>query len=504
MNKRHILFSLVAVFAVFIWVGQAAATLQYMDDKLTINGMFQTQVRWHIAGKNPNNEDFSCDPEDNNDLNMLRTLAQFEINYAPSYNWNWFAKIRAINESSKWDSNVRGYDAFPKEYPWDAKLEDDNNMIELAEFFTDIITGPVWWRLGKQQVSWGQTDGFRLLDIVNPLDLSWRLISDPTFEGHDNVRESLWMIRFNYNMTWLQAIDNGMLELIYIPQKHVWDQLPATGSPYNVVPAILDIHNEREDGHEWGAKFSGLWGRWQFSLNYFRSYNDGAITVVNGPVPGDGWGVPLGGDIAPPAGIGCEDFLRLAATGKHPLLHDIGFSLTYDENEITKAVYRVEFLWEPDRPYEAGGNARVEDINTIKYMIGIDRPTWIRWLNPRRTVAFSFQMFMTYTPEDDSSDLRDDIITLDGGQVQSTTTLFTLAVDTQYKQDRIHPIIFYAYDTRGGYWFAPQCEFLWGDNWRFYVMGTFFGGSDKETPGNNAIAPLYWWDDIMFRVTYQF
>lgn len=502
MNKTLKLFVVLVALAAFFTAGEATA-YEYMDGKLNINGFLQTQYRLHVAGANPNNEKNTCDPNDKNDTNMWRSMAQFEINYEATPLWNWYAKVRAVTEQARQDKEVRKFEAHPKSYPGDFKMEDDDNMLELAEFYTDITCGNFWLRLGKQQVAWGQTDGFRLLDIVNPLDMSWRLIADAMYEGHDNVRESLWMVRLNYSMPMLPVVDNGMLELIYIPQKHVWDELPAVGSPYNVVPAVLDIHHERQDGNEWGAKFSGLYKRLEFSLNYFRAYSDYGVAIVTGPPrPDDGWGAPFFAPGGPP--FNCNDYGRLKTTGKHPLMNHIGWSASYDENDITKAVYRVEFLWEPDRPYEGGGNAKVSRIPTMKYMLGIDRPTWIRWLNARRTVSFGFQFFQTLTINADSSELRRRVITLDGGQCQSTTTLMTFAVDTQYKQDRIHPIIFYAYDTRGGYWFAPQCEFLWGDNWRFYVMGTFFGGSAKDTPGNNAIAPLYWWDDVMFRVTYQF
>jgi hypothetical protein len=104
---------------------------------------------------------------------------------------------------------------------------------------------------------------------------------------------------------------------------------------------------------------------------------------------------------------------------------------------------------------------------------------------------------------DNEDDLDDMLITLSGGRVQSLTTTFTLNIDTNYKQDRIHPILFFAWDPRNAFWVAPQCEFLYGDHWRFYIMGTWIGGEDRN-PANDGLGGLYWWDEIMFRVTYQF
>ena len=515
MLKKHKFLIILALSLSVIFLGKDGwCAFEYMDGKLVVNGFIQSQIRIHVAQQNPNNVRI-FGGEMNNDINMFRNHLQFEINYAHSPRFNLFTKIKFINElNNAVDSKVTGYEAFPVAYPGDLKLEDDNNMVQIQELYADITCGNWWLRLGKQTVSWGQTDGFTLLDIINPNDLSWRLISDPMYEGHDNVREPLWMIRANYSMPFITFVDNAMLELLYIPTfvpKYVPEE---AGNPYNIVTTALRVHHERPDGNEWGAKFSGLWKRLEFSLNYFRAYSDNGITVLPGLATGnltfipDGkWGVPhllpFGVDI-PPAGLGREDLFRLFALARHPLQHHLGFSFSYDDTEFLGGVWRVEFLYEPDRPYEKGGNLTTERIKTVKYMIGFDRPTFIRCLNKRRTFGIGFQLFQTVIAEDHDQ-LDDDNITLNGppGRVQSMTTYMTLAIDTQYSSDRIHPILFTAYDPRGGYWIAPQCEFLYGDNWRFYVMATFFGGGDRN-PANDTLGGLYWWDDLMFRVTYQF
>jgi len=515
MLKKHKFLIILLLSLSIIFLGKNGwCAFEYMDGKLVVNGFMQSQVRVHIAQQNPNNVRVFTG-EMNNDINMFRNHLQLEINYQDPAcpNFSLFTKIKYINElNSSVDSKVTGYDAFPVEYPGDMKLEDDNHMVQIQELYADITAGNWWLRLGKQQVSWGQTDGFILLDIINPNDLSWRLISDALYEGHDNVRESLWMIRANYNIPFIDFVDNPMLELLFLPtfvQKYVPEE---AGNPYNIVTTVLKFHHEHPEGEEWGAKFSGIWKRLEFSLNYFRGYSDSAIAIIPGTIAFDPkWGVPLAGDIVPPAGFGREDLVRLNTLGRHPLMHDIGFAFSYDDTEFLGGVWRVEFLYEPDRPYERGisipgvgtfTNAMTERIQTVKYMVGFDRPTFIKFLNPRRTFSLGFQLFQTLIAED-FDQLDDDFITLNGSPVQSLTTYMTFLIDTQYSADRIHPILFGAYDPRGGYWIAPQCEFLWGDHWRFYVMATFFGGGDRNT-ANDSLGALYWWDDLMFRVTYQF
>lgn len=515
MLKKHKILIVLLLSLSVIFLGKDGwCAFEYMDGKLVVNGFIQSQIRVHCAEKNPHNNQIFGE-NDNNDINMFRNHLQLEINYDHSPRLSLFAKIKYVNElNAGVDKEVTSYDRFPNEYPGDLKIEDDNNMLQVAELYADVTCGNWWFRLGKQQVSWGQTDGFTLLDIINPNDLSWRLISDALYEGHDNVRESLFMVRANYSIPFIDAVDNPMLELLYIPTfvpKFIPDQ---GGNPYNIVTTVLDIHNERPDGNEWGAKFSGLWGRLEFSLNYFRARSDNAIAIIPGTLVSDPqWGVPLAfpGLDVPPAGLGREDLFRLFTLGRHPLQHHLGFSFSYDDTDYLGGVWRVEFLYEPDRPYERGvsipgvgtfTNAMVERIQTVKYMIGFDRPTFIRALNPRRTFSLGFQLFQTLVVEDHDQ-LDDDFITLNGGPVQSLTTYMTFLIDTQYAADRIHPILFAAYDPRGGYWIAPQCEFLWGDNWRFYILATFFGGGDKNG-ANDSLGLLDYWDDVMFRVTYQF
>ena len=42
--------------------------------------------------------------------------------------------------------------------------------VRLFEWYFNITKGPLFLRVGRQNLSWGETDGFRLLDQINPLD----------------------------------------------------------------------------------------------------------------------------------------------------------------------------------------------------------------------------------------------------------------------------------------------------------------------------------------------
>src|SRR5579871_1660272 len=91
----------------------------------------------------------------------------------------------------------------------------------LREAYADIkFRGmPLTVRAGRQQVVWGETDNFRLLDRVNPLDLTWHFqqeIPAPGF-GWDEIRRPLWMIKFLYDLGDVWELSQSFLEWYWNP-----------------------------------------------------------------------------------------------------------------------------------------------------------------------------------------------------------------------------------------------------------------------------------------------
>ena len=59
----------------------------------------------------------------------------------------------------------------------------------LREFYLDAEWGDNYWRIGKQQVVWGQADGIKVLDVVNPQSFREFILDD-----FDDSRIPLWML----------------------------------------------------------------------------------------------------------------------------------------------------------------------------------------------------------------------------------------------------------------------------------------------------------------------
>jgi hypothetical protein len=84
--------------------------------------------------------------------------------------------------------------------PWNDKTRDEvkfNNRIREAYMDLYFKQIPFTLRVGKQQIVWGESDGFRMLDRANTLDLSWHFFQElpPPGFGFDELRNPFWMIK---------------------------------------------------------------------------------------------------------------------------------------------------------------------------------------------------------------------------------------------------------------------------------------------------------------------
>jgi len=132
-------------------------------------------------------------------------------------------------------------------------------------------------RIGQQQIVWGKTDGIRMLDIVNPLDLREFILDDFL-----DSRIGLWSARLNYYAD-IGGTEHEF-EFVVVP-----DARPARFAPVGsrwgfgfgtAVPGITVATlapeepnwslNNTELGFAWRANVAG----WDLSLNYYYGWND--------------------------------------------------------------------------------------------------------------------------------------------------------------------------------------------------------------------------------------
>lgn len=133
------------------------------------------------------------------------------------------------------------------------------------------------FRLGQQQIVWGKTDGLRMLDIVNPLDMREFILDDFL-----DSRIGLVAARLNY-YAYLNGSEHEF-ELIIIPDAKVAEIAPIGSRwgfalptlPVGITPVILsgEEPNWAAKNIEYGAAWRSNMSGWDLSLNWFYGWKD--------------------------------------------------------------------------------------------------------------------------------------------------------------------------------------------------------------------------------------
>ncbi len=275
---------------------------------------------------------------------------------------------------------------------------------KVREAYVDLLLPPFSLRLGKQQIVWGETDNFRALDVINPLDLSWHWV----WESWEDIRIPLWAARGVYDIGKIGKLEESFLEVVYIPwdvRQNVVETDPnkpwslygpgaqALANSAFVGNDLLDLNLKVIDGRpgrklengQAGFRFKAVWGNVDFSFNYFYGFS------------------------ADPRAKFRNEFTRVTPTAlnavvetKYPRNHLVGFTANYSEEKYTQTVFRLETTFTtgvpitiaPGAPLSVDPNQdQFETARRSVVMLAADRPTWMKWLNKDRTIFLSSQIF---------------------------------------------------------------------------------------------------------------
>ena len=313
----------------------------------------------------------------------------------------------------------------------------------LREAYADIkFRGlPLSVRAGKQQIVWGESDNFRMLDRVNTLDLTWHLVQEipPPAYGWDELRRPFWMIKFLYDIGNMGPLSQTFLEWYWNPgdwrpakfaflprpwSVKLYDPLtnPVDGgfisgvcenAPGRRCTTLMegtklfkrgDYHRNPMENSQFGIRYHGILpaGLETTLIYYYQRWggDDGSPYAPIRGLPKNQRNLDLayGGNGLISRGILPVEFIA-------PYVHTIGVTGNYSDEEHTQAVYRFETAYDVgipffdllkttvvDRPVVPG----VTKKNMWKGMVAADRSTWIRWLNRKTTIGFTGQFFWHY------------------------------------------------------------------------------------------------------------
>ncbi len=150
--------------------------------------------------------------------------------------------------------------------------------LSLRELYIDTRWGDARWRIGKQQVVWGQADGIKVLDVVNPQSFREFIL-----DRFDDSRIPLTMINVE-----LPVAKDLTLQALWIPDP-TYHELAEPGTPYFMTSPLLmpeapegiaidirspDTPDDLVKDSDFGGRLSGFVGGWDVTLNYLYHYQD--------------------------------------------------------------------------------------------------------------------------------------------------------------------------------------------------------------------------------------
>lgn len=297
---------------------------------------------------------------------------------------------------------------------------------------------PFSLRLGRQQIVWGETDNFRLLDRVNALDLTWHLQQ----ESWDELRIPYWMIKGLWDLGQVGPLSSAFAEFYWnpgdwypakraflprpwsVPIRNPFDRLNELLRDLGALPANAptrlvdgtrafrqgDYHRNPWENSQVGVRASAVTPQGvQFTVNYFYQR----------------WAGDDGSNSSPVRGVtDAQDLQDVLSRGEVPLefiapyVHTVGLSINYADDTYTEGVLRAEMVYDFGVPFSDASKPAPDPIlgrdifgvskrDMWKGMLAFDRPTWIRLLNRRSTFFFSGQFFWHYLIDNIDIECRD-------------------------------------------------------------------------------------------------
>lgn len=530
-----------------------------------------------VSGGSPHLNGFFLGPNGGTNPNSgLRILGS--ESFSASGGLPGFGGIQLAFPTQPCNIDPRGcIDGFMDKDEDDLRFAEFNDRLDwLREIYIDATIpfasgNELNFRIGRQQVVWGRTDLFRVLDQVNPIDFSIQNI----YEEFEDSRIPMGIFNVEYRMGATGGFDDLNFQALWKFEQFRPHNLGQGGQPYSILDA--------------GNLFRALNTCWEFGCtvaNFAPNQNFG----LNAPPPvGPGFGLP---GAFPPAALGAGFSTGLLATTfpahtigirqaflpdweidngeigfrMEGLFKDVGFSLNtlYFRQQLpslhggtagppalnpflcdpasttpvppappamlppvagalcaagnptpeafgtlTPRSHLIAFDVHFPRVLLLGASAdiyvdpiksafRIEvahttgeefantlrptqfsESNVVRWVVGWDRSTFIKFLHPTRAFLLSAQLFGQHLLDHE----RVATAGVDAGMPDwKNNILATFLIQGGYMNDRLQPRILTAYDTKAHAGvIGPGVDWLISDKWRLIVGANIkFGRAKNE------------------------
>ena len=504
---------IVAMFAVCLSIALASQSLatQTFDvagKPLYVSGYFNQGVQFGISGDKWDTQS-----------GFQQGLTQFllETKYVPSDHTTFFV---SGNLNVDW-----AYEINKDNTEWQRKRFDESRstMMWLNDFETMLkeahvtySTGDFVFRFGKQIVVWGETDGVRLMDQINPVD-SRRGISDVKFE---TTIIPIWLVKAEYFPDWMRGgvISDFGAEFIFnpnlqfIPNKTfgpgnerfgIWGLDIPAGPGARLASTHYDLDRPRDgssQGWEYGARLKAVAFGSTFTLNAFDGLENAAVVQT------------VGASADTVTDTDGNILLHLNQKGYFPRQKFVGATVATELPWLRASilggvapVLRLEGQYVFDRTFTRteAFMETIEQHDEIRYSAGIDWKVKIPILNP----LYAFSVYAQFVQEhikgypNEGTGFVMSQHLYEPGTIQVSQDNYTtsLTLTTQYYHGKILPTFYWMKQFKGsdtGDMYIAKLAYKPTEQYQYSVQGTWMQGNLFSTMANK--------NSVCFVFSYNF
>ncbi|QWD79930.1 DUF1302 domain-containing protein [Polynucleobacter sp. MWH-Spelu-300-X4] len=376
--------------------------------------------------------------------------------------------------------------------------------------------GDVFLKLGKQQVVWGRTDLFRVLDVINPVDYSRNNIYDEL----QDIRIPMWIAQAEYRMGASENMQDRNLSVVWNFDQFRPNNLGQGGTPNSILDAGNLFRGLRNcwvngctvgafgaDNPLGGAAFNfgpGQLGirnvdlpNWslantQLGIKFEGVTKEGLSFSLNGltyrsQLPSLRGGIPVFDPFLTNTMSATNGAYVPAFDMVYPRVNLVGGSMDFQVESLGAAM-RLEGAYTRGEEFANTLNSSMYSKNPVwRSVIGFDRPTFVPFISTERTVLFSGQLFYQHIFNHQQEQRPWGMAGMPDWKDNAIATLLMKAF---LMNDRLSPEIIFARDFRAqANVIAPAVEWLYTDNLKLkFGANVKFGHEQNQWKWSHAAA----------------
>lgn len=395
-----------------------------------------------------------------------------------------------------------------------AAPEIDNRLDFIRELYVDgdipVGNNTLALRFGRQQLVWGRTDLFRVLDIINPVDYSRNNIYDEL----SDIRIPMGMLRADYRMGARGPFDDINFQSVWVWEKFRPNTLGQGGSTNqaggagSIFRALANCYSNGCTVGNYNGQASALnFGPHQVGIRQAEMPEwNLANTTVGGKVEGEFKGIGFSANALHTRSQ--MPVLRggIVSTGSRngggaladgvwdyapafdiifPQINVFGGSADFTIEPIETA-FRVESTYTPNEMVADDAKPTlVAKTDIVRYVFGADRSTFIPFLGTNNAFLISGQIFGQHIVNYDQQR------TSTGGTMGMVdwqdNWVATLLVKGWYAGQTVSPQMVFAHDMMAdANTIEPSVEWIPAAMWRFRLGANVKFGENHQPYSTNA------------------